>query len=161
MTRADKAQENFKSGLNCSQSVLLAFSDLTGLDEEKALQIAAPFGGGMGRMREVCGTVSGMLMAAGAILYNARNLTNAEKSAMYARAQELMNAFREKNGSYVCRELLAGVRTDSSPVAEERTEQYYKKRPCPLLCRDAAEILETFLRKEGVLADGCAEGAAQ
>lgn len=153
MTRAEKAQENFKSGLNCSQSVLLAFSDLTGLEEERALQIAAPFGGGMGRMREVCGAVSGMLMAAGAILYNAKNLTNAEKSAMYARMQELMNTFRERNGSYICRELLSGVRADSSPVAEERTEQYYKKRPCPLLCSDAADILESYLRRAGVLSE--------
>ena len=151
MNRSEQAQSNFRSGLNCSQSVLLAFSDLTGLSDGQALQIAAPFGGGVGRMREMCGAVSGMLMAAGLILYNADNVTRDEKTAMYAKAQELVNAFRARNGSHICRELLAGVHADSSPFAEPRTEQYYKKRPCQLLCADAADILERYLQSLGVL----------
>ena len=151
MTRAETAKQNFKSGLNCSQAVLLAFADVAGVDRDTALKAAAAFGGGVGRMREICGTVSGMMMSLGLIFYDSENPTGAEKSALYAREQELAARFRRKNGSIVCRELLAGVRTDNSPVAEERTEQYYKKRPCAELCYDAAEILEEYLIEQGVL----------
>lgn len=149
--RGQRAKENFYKGYNCGQAVLLAFSDLTGLDEKTALKISAPFGGGVGRMREICGTVSGMLMVAGLLFYDADHVTAAEKSALYAREQELAARFRKKFGSIVCRELLAGVGADSSPQAEERTEQYYKKRPCPELCFAAAEILQAYLREEGIL----------
>lgn len=152
MTAAEKAKANFMRGLNCAQSVLLAFSDHIGLDEETALKVSAPFGGGMGRMREVCGTVSGMCMVLGLLTYNAENPTNAEKSALYAREQEVARRFRERNGSIICRELLSGVKADSSPNAEARTPEYYKKRPCGDLCADAAEILEQYLMEEGLIA---------
>lgn len=151
MQRAELARTYFKSGLNCAQSVFLAFRDLTGVDERTALKISAPFGGGVGRMREVCGCVSGMLMTAGMLFYNADNPTTAEKSALYAIEQELAARFREKNGSIVCRELLRGVTSDASPRAEDRTETYYRKRPCADLCADAAEILEAFLKEKGIL----------
>ena len=147
------AKKNFLSGMNCSQAVLLAFSDVTGLDEHTALRLAAPFGGGVGRMREVCGTVSGMCMVLGLLFYDAKNVTVAEKSALYAREQEAARRFREKNGSIVCRELLSGVHADASPQAEERTAGYYKKRPCADLCADAAEILEEYLKEQCVLAE--------
>ena len=151
--RGEIAKRNFMSGMNCSQSVLLAFSDLTGLDEATALKMAAPFGGGVGRMREVCGTVSGMCMVLGMLYYDPKQITVSEKSSLYAREQEVARRFREKNGSIVCRELLSGVRTDSVPQAEERTKEYYKKRPCADLCSDAAEILEEYLKEQGVLAE--------
>lgn len=155
MNRSERAKENFKRGYNCAQSVFLAFSDLIPLDEKTALKISAPFGGGVGRMREICGTVSGMLMVCGMIFYDSEHVTLEEKSALYAREQELMRRFREKNGSIICRELLRGVATDSSPNAEARTEEYYKKRPCADLCACAAEILEGYLVEQGVLpADG-------
>lgn len=151
MNRAERAEENFKKGLNCAQSVVLAFSDLTGISEEDLLRMSAPFGGGVGRMREICGTVSGMMMIAGLIFYNAKTPTTKEKSELYAREQELASRFREMNGSIICRELLSGVKTDCSPQAEERTAEYYKKRPCPQLCACAAGILEEYLKEQCVL----------
>lgn len=151
MKRAERAEENFKKGLNCAQSVVLAFSDLTGMSREDLLRISAPFGGGIGRMREVCGTVSGMMMITGLVFYNAKSPTTKEKSELYAREQELASRFRKMNGSIICRELLSGVTSDSSPRAEERTEEYYKKRPCSQLCADAAMILEEYLKEQGIL----------
>ena len=151
MDRAKRAEENFKSGLNCAQSVVLAFSDLTGMSEEDLLRVSAPFGGGVGRMREICGTVSAMAMVAGLLFYHAKTPTLAEKSALYAREQELAARFREKEGSIVCRELLAGVTSDCSPQAEARTPEYYKKRPCSMLCAEAAKILEEYLQEQGIL----------
>ena len=153
MSRADLAKSNFMKGYNCSQAVLLAFADLAHLDEETALKISSSFGGGMGRMREVCGTVCGIFMAAGMIFYDAGAPAAKEKSNQYAIVQELARRFKEKNGSIICRELLSGVHTDSTPVAEARTEGYYKKRPCADLCYDAAEILEDYLRERGVIGE--------
>lgn len=151
MKRAEMAEINFKSGLNCAQSVVLAFSDLTGMNREDLLRISAPFGGGVGRMREVCGTVSGMMMILGIVFYNAKAPTIKEKSELYAREQELASRFRKINGSIICSDLLSGVTSDCSPKAEERTEEYYKKRPCSQLCADAAEILEEYLKEQGIL----------
>ena len=151
MNRAEKAREYFKQGLNCAQAVVLAFSDLTGLDRETLLKLSAPFGGGMGRLREVCGTVSGMMMVAGMVFYDSATPSSAEKSALYAREQELAARFRAQNGSVVCRELLAGVPTKPGAQAEERTQEYYKKRPCAELCACAAEILQNYLAEQGIL----------
>lgn len=151
MSRADQARDYFKQGLNCAQAVVLAFSDLTGLDRETLLKLSAPFGGGMGRMREVCGTVSGMMMVAGMVFYDPASPSSSEKSALYAREQELAARFRAQNGSIICRELLAGVTTQPGTQAEARTQEYYKKRPCAELCACAAQILEEYLAEQGVL----------
>ena len=151
MNRSEIAKKNFESGMNCAQAVVSAFSDLIGMDAETILKVSAPFGGGIGRMREVCGTVSGMMMVAGLIFYNASSPTNSEKSALYAREQELAMRFRAEFGSIICRDLLSGVKTDSSPTAEERTPQYYKKRPCSEICAHAAQILEDYLKEQGIL----------
>ena len=146
MTRAEKAEELFMSGCNCAQAVLLAFSDLTKLDPDTARRIASGFGGGMARMREVCGAVSGMFMAAG-LLYGSSGLSHEEKAAHYVRLQALAAQFREKNGSILCRELLSGVKTDGSPLPQRRTAEYYQKRPCVQLVSDAAQILEAYIRE--------------
>lgn len=151
MNRSERAKNNFMNGLNCSQSVFLAFTDLFGMDDETALKVSAPFGGGVGRMREICGCVSGMLMAAGVIFYDAKHPTLEEKSALYAIEQELAARFRSRFGSIVCRDLLKGITSDASPKAEERTPAYYKKRPCPEICAAAASILEGFLKEKGKL----------
>ena len=158
MTRSESAKANFLRGYNCAQSVFLAFSDLVPTDEKTALKIAAPFGGGVGRMREICGTVSAMMRVCGLVFYDAEHVTLEEKSALYAREQELARRFREKNGSIVCRELLRGVTQDSSPNADARTAEYYKKRPCADLCACAAGILEEYLAEQGVLPASAAEG---
>jgi C_GCAxxG_C_C family probable redox protein len=145
--RGDKAKEYFQSGYNCAQAVLMAFADKINLTKDQIINIAAPFGAGMGRMREVCGTVSGMFMAAGLILGHDADTPHG-KNAMYAVTQELANEFKKQNGSIICRELLAGVSTTSGTNAEPRTPEYYKKRPCADLCHDAAEILEGYINKQ-------------
>ena len=151
MKRGELARNNFKEGYNCAQAVFLAFSDVTGLSDSAALKLSAPFGGGVGRMREICGTVSAMMMVCGLVFYDSGHVTLEEKSALYAREQELARRFRETNGTIVCRELLRGVTEDSSPNAEARTAEYYKKRPCADLCACAAEILEGYLIEQGML----------
>ena len=137
----EKAQELFKSGYNCSQAVLGAFCEELGMDIDTAMKIAVSFGGGMGRMREVCGTVSGMFLALGLAYWD----KDGDKSEHYKRVQELAKEFKDKNGSIICRELLEGIESSTTPTASERTEQYYKKRPCVELVGDAAEILEKYL----------------
>ncbi len=164
--RADIARENFLKGYNCSQAVLLAFSDLTGLDEKTAMMMASSFGGGMGRMREVCGTVSASLMVLGLLHgYDATSPTmEAEKKAHYARVQEFAARFRAEKSSIVCREILAAhaeklktekARADAqiaamlsdSAIPTPRTEEYYKKRPCAEVCATAARLLEEYLHE--------------
>ena len=144
--KSQKAKELFKSGYNCSQAVLGVFCEELGLDFETAMKIASSFGAGMGRMREVCGTVSGMFMAAG-LAFASSSDSPAEKGEHYKKIQELAKRFKEKNGSIICRELLQGVEYSSSPIPEQRTEAYYKKRPCVELVGDSVEILEQFLQE--------------
>lgn len=144
--KVEKAKELFKSGYNCSQAVLGVFCEELGLDFETAMKIASSFGGGMGRMREVCGTVSGMFMAAGLACAPSSDSAS-EKGEHYKRIQELAKRFKDKNGSIICRELLNGVESSTSPTPSERTETYYKKRPCVELVGDSVEILENYLEE--------------
>ena len=139
--RGDKAKEYFKSGYNCAQAVIAALADKTGLDEETAKKISAGFGGGIGRLREVCGTFSGAVMALGLIRSD-----KVDKATLYAEIQDLSEKFRQDNGSIICRDLL-GMRKNekSAPVPSERTEQYYKARPCADLVKYAVELLEERL----------------
>uniref|UniRef100_UPI004055ACED C-GCAxxG-C-C family protein n=1 Tax=Acetatifactor sp. TaxID=1872090 RepID=UPI004055ACED len=147
---ANKAMSLFKEGYNCAQSVFLAFGDQYHMDTETAARLSSSFGGGLGRMREVCGAVSGMAMVAG-ILYGYDSPADYEgKSAHYARIQELAYAFREQNGSYVCRELLGLAQKNDSPIPEKRTEEYYKKRPCAELVGMAAAIMEQYIANHPV-----------
>ncbi len=143
--RAQQAMANFKEGYNCSQAVLLAFADRINMDKSTALKLSSSFGGGMGRLREVCGAVSGMFMVAG-LLYGydePRDLQG--KTEHYARIQELAEEFRIRNGSIVCKELLGLKEKESSPIPEKRTEEYYKKRPCVQLIGMAAAIMEQYM----------------
>ena len=144
--KTEKAKELFKSGYNCSQSVLGVFCEELGLDFPTAVKISSSFGGGMGRMREVCGAVSGMFMAAGLACYHLDNSTE-NKSKQYKIVQDLAARFKNKNGSIICRELLQGIESSTSPQPSERTEAYYKKRPCIDLVSDAVEILEQYLQE--------------
>ena len=146
--RSEKAKELFKQGYNCSQAVLGVFCEELGLDFDTAMKISSSFGGGMGRMREVCGTVSGMFMAAGLMYGPSDNENPSAKGEHYKRIQELAARFKEMNGSIICRELLQGVETSTSPTPSERTETYYKKRPCIDLVGDAVEIFEKYLEEQ-------------
>ena len=148
MTRREAAMANFMKGYNCSQSVVLAFADMIDIDEATLSKLSSSFGGGMGRLREVCGSVSGMFMVAGLLYGYDGPETGQVKADHYARIQELAKRFEEKHGSIVCRELLGlSVRHDI-PVPEARTSEYYKKRPCPEIIGDAAEILEQFINEQ-------------
>lgn len=145
MDHAEKAVQLFSQGLNCAQSIFVAFSDVTGMDEDLAARLSSSFGAGMGRMREVCGTCSGMFMVAG-ILYG-RDIEKDDKlkAQHYKRIQELAGQFREKHGTIICRELLKGLSVTSTPVPEKRTEEYYKVRPCAVFVRTAAEVLDRYI----------------
>ncbi len=142
--KSQTAKDNFLKGYNCSQSVLLAFAAQLGLEDKTALKIASSFGGGMGAQREVCGAVSGMLMALGLKYgYDAPKDFTAKQNH-YALVQKLCNKFKEQNGSIVCRELL-GLKEAQNTKPQERSAQYYKKRPCAELVAMAAQILQEEL----------------
>lgn len=152
MSKGDIAKQNFMNGYNCSQAVLLAFCEDFGLEKETALKVSEPFGGGMGRMREVCGTVTGMFMVIGLAMGNDNSKDNTTKKNVYKSVQELAEKFKEDNGSIICRELLGFHKNNKeSYVPSERTNEYYKKRPCPELCKYAADILEEYLKKENLI----------
>ena len=139
--RVETARNYFLEGYNCAQSIALAYHDVMGIDKELSATMAAPFGGGMGRLREVCGTVSGMFMVAGFIAPNAQPNDTANKKSCYALVQSLAERFREENGSIVCRELLGLTQQKDDPTPSPRTEEYYHRRPCAEYVAIAARIL--------------------
>lgn len=146
--RIAKAVEFFKSGYNCSQSVVAAFADLYGFTEEQALRMSASFGGGIGRMRETCGAACGMFLLAGLETGCTDAKDRAGKSANYALVQELAAEFKRRNGSICCGELL-GLKKNTPVVStpEARTQQYYEKRPCVKMVEEAARIWVEYLQK--------------
>lgn len=144
----------FRDGYNCSQSVALAFADeaaaLAGIDEKQLMALASGFGGGFGRLREVCGCVSGMTMIAG-IIRPADPSDRQGKMNNYAMVQSLAEEFRNENGSIVCRELLGlRISVHDAPSPSERTEHYYATRPCERMVGCAARILNDFLLKSAL-----------
>lgn len=144
MTKRERAQELFLQGYNCAQAVAGAFCDEMGTTLSVTVRALSGFGGGMGRLREVCGACSGMVF----VLSNLKGYDKAEdqegKKALYEIVRKGMETFKEKNGSYVCKELLGGVPAGGDPA--QRTQEYYKKRPCVELVGDAAEICEKLLK---------------
>ena len=146
MTRKEKAMAYFRQGYNCAQAVVLAFADLTDMDEATLSRMSCSFGGGMGRLREVCGTVTGMFLVTGLLRGYDGAETGEVKAAHYARIQALAREFEKQNGSIICRELLAlRQKHRDDPTPEARTEAYYAGRPCAELVGIAAEILENHL----------------
>lgn len=151
MNHSQKAGEFFASGYNCAQAVFGAFSDVTGIEASVAFRLSSSFGGGMGRMREVCGAVSGAFMVLGA-LYGYAEHEDKAKSELYAMVRDFADRFRKENGSIVCRELLsqAGIPKDTSNEPEKRTPEYYKKRPCREYVEIAARILDEMIDEKGL-----------
>lgn len=143
--RVEKAVENFKSGYNCSQSVVLAFADLYGFSQEQAARMAASFGGGIGRMRHTCGAACGMFLLAGLETGATDPKDRQGKGANYAVVQKLAEEFRKQNGTIICAELLGLKKPEGVSTPEERTEQYYAKRPCVRMVECAARIWADFL----------------
>ena len=139
------ATSMFAQGFNCAQSVLLAFCDETGLSEHQAALLASTFGGGMGRMREVCGAVSAMFMVEGLVEGYSDPKAKEEKSEVYARVRALADRFREKNHSIICRELLIDAEVTPGGEPKARTKEYYERRPCGCYVEDAALILAQAL----------------
>ena len=139
--RAERARQYFLDGYNCAQSVFLAYQDITPLDPTTIATIAAPFGGGMGRLREVCGTVSGMFFVAGFLQPNAEPNDTPNKKACYSLVQSLAEDFRRENGPIVCRELLGLNQKHDDPTPSARTQEYYQRRPCAEYVAIAARIV--------------------
>ncbi|SFR86542.1 C-GCAxxG-C-C family protein [Anaeromicropila populeti] len=144
-THSEIAMDLFKQGYNCSQSVFLAFCDEYEMDRETAAKLSSSFGGGMGRLREVCGAVTGMFMVAGMVYGYTEPKDQISKTKHYERIQLLARKFEESNRSIICRELLGLGQGKDSPVPELRTAEYYKKRPCVELVGMAADIMEKYI----------------
>lgn len=151
VSRTERAAALFLEGFNCSQSVFAAYADLFGMDKETALRVSASFGGGIGRMREVCGAANGMFLVAGMLTGSVEGKDQLAKKNNYEVVQRLASEFKKENGgSYICRELLGldkegkkVIPGDTTP--EARTEEYYKKRPCLKTIQGAAAIVERML----------------
>ena len=140
----EKAFALFHEGYNCSQAVTAAFAGKMGMSEEQALKLSVGFGGGMGRMREVCGAFSGMVLVLSGLYGSA---DPSRKTEMYAEIQALAARYKQENGgnSIICRELLGLDKPEGDPHASPRTDAYYKKRPCAELCRIAAYELAEYI----------------
>ncbi len=150
MSHVEKAHELFADGCNCAQAVFAAFCDVTGMEKEQALRLSSSFGGGMGRMREVCGACSAMFMVAG-LLYGYSDISDPiAKKEHYALIQRLGAEFKGMNGTIICRELLESLKPDSSPEPTKRTAEFYKCRPCVRFVEDAAKILDSLIEEKPV-----------
>ena len=150
--RGERAKELFLQGYTCAQAVVLASEDMTGLDTTTAAKLSSGFGGGMGRMREVCGAVSGMFMVYDLVCGYSEPGDMESKKRVYADIRELAERFKaQSGGSVVCRELLVGVQTTTGGDPEQRTPEYYQKRPCPNLVALAADVLDEFLREKHII----------
>ena len=142
------AAHNFLTGYNCAQSVFLTFADRYNINPETALKLSSSFGGGMGRLREVCGAVSAMFMIAGLEKGYIAPAAMAAKTQHYKLIQELANEFKSEFDTIICRELLGLPPGADEPEPSERTEEYYHSRPCEKFIRYAAKIVETKLLNE-------------
>ena len=147
MTHEEQALQYFTDGANCAQAVVMAYHDALGMDEKTAARLASSFGGGIGRLREVCGAVSGMMMVYG-LLKGYDNLHDPEiKKAHYANVQALANRFREENGSIICRELLTLHENEQNdPAPTPRDAKFYHSRPCMGFVQSAARLLDEALK---------------
>lgn len=164
--KAERARQLFKEGYNCAQAVVGAFAGEMGIDFDTAIKLASSFGGGMGRMREVCGAVSGMFIVAGVLYGYSDPKDKKAKDKHYALIQKLAEKFKYRNGSIICKNLLTGTNLepnvlkikvnedekreiDSTPVSTPRTAEFYRKRPCDELVWCASNILHQLIIADG------------
>ena len=144
--RVEKAVAFFKEGYNCSQSVVAAYADLYGFTQEQALKMSASFGGGIGRMRQTCGAACGLFLLAGLESGCTEGKDREGKEANYKMVQEFAEEFKKRNGSLICAELLGLSKSAPTPTTpEQRTAEYYKKRPCVKMVEEAASIFGEYL----------------
>ena len=149
--RIERAVENFMAGYGCCQSVVAAVADLYGLDDTLAKKVAAGFGGGVGRLRMMCGAVSGIVMLVGLDCGQTEGSDREGKSVCYKVVQELLAKSKEQNGSLICAEILGlkgYEKAANSYVASARTAEYYKTRPCAAKVESAARIFADYLKKK-------------
>ena len=149
MNHEIQAAQLFLDGYNCAQAITVAFSDVTGLDKDFSARMASSFGGGIGRLREVCGAVSGMVMVAGILYGYDANSEESAKKEHYTLVQNLANKFKEETGSIICRELLKNPPSDPNPTP--RTAEFYKQRPCTRMVMVAAKILDAYIQQHPVV----------
>ena len=148
MEKEEQARKKFIDGRNCCQAVFATFAPELGVDEATALRIASSFGGGIGRLREVCGAFSGLCMVAGLLKGYADGETPEEKAAHYALIQELAEKFKKEHGSLICREILQLSKdTPTPPTPEARTTKYYSNRPCERCVGTAARLCEELIKE--------------
>ena len=143
MEHGTKAAELFLSGYNCAQAVAVAFCDVMGLEENTTAKMVSSFGGGMGRLREVCGAVSGMFFVLGCLYGYDTPGDDESKKALYTEIQGLAAKFRESCGSIICRELLDNPPSDPNP--SPRTAEYYAQRPCARMVLVAGQLMDEFI----------------
>ena len=149
--RIQRSVELFMQGYGCCQSVVCAFSDLYGLDEEMAFRIAAGFGGGVGRLRMMCGTVSALVILAGLEKGQTRGEDREGKAACYQLVRQLLETFKQRNGSVICAELLQmqGVKAETNTAQpDERNAEYYRVRPCARKVESAARVFAEYLESQ-------------
>lgn len=141
------ARENFKKGYNCAQAVACAFAEEMGMSEETCARLVSSFGGGMGKLREVCGAVSGALFVLGAMKGYSDPKADTEKSAHYKRVQDFAATFRSEHETIICRELLKNValKKENTHEPEARTDDYYRVRPCVAFVETAANVVAHML----------------
>ena len=144
-SRADRAEELFRQGYNCGQSVFAAFADVLGMSVEESAKLSSPFGAGFGKLREVCGAVSGMTMVVGHFRGYSDPTAREAKIELYKLVQDMCGEFEKTEGSIICRNLLNLKPGEDLPEPAVRTEEYYKSRPCVAACRRAAEITAEYL----------------
>jgi len=150
MTRGEKAQQLFEQGYNCAQAVVLAFGDMVDIDEKTLSCIASSFDGGMGRLREVCGAVSGMFIISGLIYGYSTPETGEIKHKHYAGIQELAHRFEAEHGTIICRKLLGLEEGHSDAKPTPRNAEFYASRPCGTYIKDAADLLEEYIKSHPV-----------
>lgn len=147
-SRIEDAVQAFESGYNCAQSVFVTYADLFGMDRETALKLSSSMGGGIGRMREVCGAVSSMALLAGLKEGNTDPSNEDRKEQIYLLVREMSDRFKEENGTIICRELLGIKSREQSAKPQARTQEYYANRPCSRLVAAAAKIVEEMLLED-------------
>ena len=148
LSRVERAAATFEEGYTCAQAVFVTYADLFGMDRETALKLSSPMGGGMGRMREVCGAVSAMALLAGLKEGNTDPTDEAAKEQIYLLTRQMAEKFKEEHGTIICRELLGLDDMEESAKPSERTAEYYRERPCTRLVATAARIVEEMLLEE-------------
>lgn len=147
MTHSEKAIELFAGGCNCAQATYVVFFDVTGMDEETAIKVSSAFGGGMGRMRSVCGSCTGAYMVLGMLYGEGADKDYETKKRLYSLVQDFTQRFKAINNTIICAELLEGLKTDTRPVPTPRSAEFLKVRPCARFVSDACNILDEMIEE--------------